>query len=210
MTTTPPSDILSLSVRDFVRATAAKSPTPGGGSVAALAGALGAALAQMSVNYSIGKKSLEAHRPELEAALARLGKAGALLLELVTEDMAAYEALSALGKLPKEQRAASTDYLTALGAAIAVPESIGAVAANILDLCESLFDRTNPFLYADLVAAAALANAAARAAELNVLANVPLVPDAAEAQQIRERAAELLGRSDATYVRIRAHFATKV
>ena len=50
------------SLSDFLDATAAKQPAPGGGSVTALCGALAAAIGEMVLNYSIGKKGLEAHR----------------------------------------------------------------------------------------------------------------------------------------------------
>jgi formiminotetrahydrofolate cyclodeaminase len=207
---TTPTDILSLSVRSFVDATAAKTPTPGGGSVAALVGALAGALARMSLNYSVGKKSLEAHRAELESGLGRLAKASEMMLELVAEDMAAYEALAKYSKLTPEQRIADEDFAAVLTAAIRVPESVGALAVNILDLCEKLFAKTNPFLHSDLVLAAALADAAARGAELNVLANLSMVPDAGEAREIRNRAAAMVAKADATYARVRAKYQAKL
>ena len=55
---------------DFLNAAAAKQPTPGGGSIAALAGALAASMGEMVLNYSIGKKSLAEHEPALRDALA--------------------------------------------------------------------------------------------------------------------------------------------
>ena len=60
----------SHSLNDFLTALAAKQPAPGGGSVAALAGALAAAMGEMVLNYSIGKKDLAAHEPTLRAALS--------------------------------------------------------------------------------------------------------------------------------------------
>src|SRR5438034_4601550 len=78
----------------FLSAAAAKQPAPGGGSVTALVGALAAAMVEMVVNYSIGKKDLAEHQPTFHHALAELSRARALLLELMVEDQAAFEALT--------------------------------------------------------------------------------------------------------------------
>jgi formiminotetrahydrofolate cyclodeaminase len=59
----------SLPITVFLDAAAAKQPTPGGGSIAALAGALAASMGEMVLNYSVNKKDLQSHRRELEAAL---------------------------------------------------------------------------------------------------------------------------------------------
>ena len=63
-------DDANASLNDFLNAAAAKQPAPGGGSVAALAGALAASMGEMVLNYSVGKKSLVAHEPELRTATA--------------------------------------------------------------------------------------------------------------------------------------------
>ena len=86
------------SVDDFLAALAAKQPAPGGGSVAALAGALAAAMGEMVLNYSIGKKDLAAHEPALREVLAGLTRARAMLLELLIEDQLAFEKLTAAKK----------------------------------------------------------------------------------------------------------------
>src|SRR5207248_8741809 len=90
------------SIADFVAATAARQPAPGGGSATALVGALAAALGEMVLNYSVGKKGLEARQAALNSALGELGRARQMLLEFLVEDQAAYESLSALRKLPAD------------------------------------------------------------------------------------------------------------
>src|SRR5262249_30199649 len=86
------------SINEFLAALAAKQPTPGGGSVAAIAGALAAAMGEMVINYSIGKKNLIAHEPKLREALAELTRARGMLLELMIEDQLAFEKLTAARK----------------------------------------------------------------------------------------------------------------
>src|SRR5213592_1840346 len=88
----------STSLKDFLSAAAAKQPAPGGGSVTALVGALAAAMGEMVVNYSIGKKDLAEHQPTFHHALAELSRARALLLELMVEDQAAFDALTVARK----------------------------------------------------------------------------------------------------------------
>src|SRR5215218_5437057 len=97
-------------IRQFLDATAAKHPTPGGGSVTALAGALAAAMGEMVLNYSVGKKDLAAYQPELQAGLIELTRARALLLGLMQEDQAAYEALTAARKLPQASPARQKEF----------------------------------------------------------------------------------------------------
>src|ERR1700674_2904413 len=92
----------SHTIQDFLNAAAAKQPAPGGGSVTALVGALAASMGEMVVNYSIGKKNLAAHAADHPAALAELSRARSLMLQLMAEDQAAYEAMTALRKLPAD------------------------------------------------------------------------------------------------------------
>src|SRR5438045_9683812 len=89
------------SINDFLSALAAKQPAPGGGSVAALAGALAAAMGEMVLNYSVGKKDLAAHEPPLREALIELTRARAMLIELLIEDQLAFEMLTAARKARK-------------------------------------------------------------------------------------------------------------
>src|SRR5688500_7571386 len=88
----------SRTLGQFLDATAAKQATPGGGSVTALTGALAASLGEMVLNYSIGRKGLEAFTNELKPALAELHRARQMLTQLMAEDQQAYNALIAARK----------------------------------------------------------------------------------------------------------------
>src|SRR5687767_15580984 len=120
------------SIEAFLNAAAAKRATPGGGSIAALAGALAAAMGEMVLNYSVGKKSLAEHEPQLRAALAEMTRARALLLQLMVEDQVAYEALTAARKLPESSPARQNDFDVALLASIRVPQAMGATGLAML------------------------------------------------------------------------------
>jgi formiminotetrahydrofolate cyclodeaminase len=173
----------------FLSATAAKQPTPGGGSVAALAGALSAAIGEMVVNYSIGKKDLAQHQDELRRALTELTRARQILLELMIEDQAAYEALSTVRKLPESDAQRQARFDAALLACIRIPQAIGATSAAILQLCQNLVDRVNKYLLSDLAVCAELAMATVRCAAYNVRVNMGDVADAAERKRFESAAA---------------------
>ena len=192
-------NVLTLSVNDFLGATAARTPTPGGGSVAALCGALSAALGAMAMEFTAGKRAYAAHEAETQAALAAFKSAGDNLRELVMEDIAAYEALAPLLKLPPDQRAANPDYLAAVVAAISVPEMILGFALAVLERCTTMAEKTNKFLIGDLGVAAAYAHATVEAAELMVRTNLPLLPNPDEAAAVRKNMGELAAKADAVY-----------
>ena len=197
-------DFLSLPVKDFLAATAAKAPTPGGGSVAALCGALAAALAAMAMEYTLGKKAHAAHDDQTRRALAGFQAASAMFQELIAEDIAAYEDLSALLKLPAAERQSHPGYLPAVVAAIRVPQTVAGFALSVLESCSTMPDKTNKFLIGDLGVAAAYAHATVHAGELMVRVNLPLLPNQEEAAAVRQSMSALSGKADAQYAAFRA------
>jgi methenyltetrahydrofolate cyclohydrolase len=89
------------SIDEFLARLASSDPTPGGGSAAAIMGAMGAALVSMVCNVSFGKKGYEAAEPELKDILARSEALRGRLAAMVAEDVAAFDSLMASYKLPK-------------------------------------------------------------------------------------------------------------
>lgn len=179
---------------DLLAAVAARTPTPGGGAVAGATGALGAALGEMVVNYSLGKKGLESHRAALEGAQKRLSRARGLFLELADEDAQAYGLINELQKLPPEHPRREAEYREAVRAGVQVPMAVLAAAADVLALLDELKDKTNRHLRSDLHIAALLSDAAARSALCNVEINLGSADDAAFATRTRAQASEMLGR----------------
>jgi methenyltetrahydrofolate cyclohydrolase len=197
------SDILQYSVREFIAATGAKQPAPGGGSVAALCGALAGSLAAMALEYTVGKKAFAQHEEEIRKALSQFKRAAEMLQELVVEDVAAFETLSALLKLPEAERLAHPNYTAAVVAAIRTPQTAGGFAMNILERCATLLEKTNKLLLSDLGIAAVYAHATVHASEMNVLVNLPLLPSREEAAGVRQEMAELCGKADLVYAEVR-------
>jgi formiminotetrahydrofolate cyclodeaminase len=185
----------STTIEKFLDASAARQPTPGGGSVTALAGALAASMGEMVVNYSLGKKDLEAYAEELKPALAEYHRARAVLVQLMVEDQEAYAALTRARKLPEGDADRAARMSSALAACIRVPEAMAATAAAVLELCDRIVNFVNPWLLSDLAVCADLSMAAVRCAVYNVRANLPSVPDEAERQRIESLMFQLLTRA---------------
>ena len=162
----------SATVAQFLQATAARTPTPGGGSVAALAGALAAAMGEMVVNYSIGRKGHEAYADELGLAQKELSNARLMLLQLMAEDQLAYESLRDAKKLT-DDKARDAAVSAALRTCIRVPQTIGATAVRILEITDDQVNFVNPHLLSDLAVCADLAMTTARCAIYNVRVNLP-------------------------------------
>ena len=183
------------SANEFLAALAAKQPTPGGGSVAALAGALAAAMGEMVLNYSVGKKDLVAHEPKLREALAELGRARAMLIELLIEDQLAFEKLTAARKACNNAADKDPAFAAALLACIRIPQSIGATAAAILELAQRVTPIVNKYLLSDLAVCAELAMATVRCAAYNVRVNLGDVSDANERMRFESAAEAMVCKS---------------
>ncbi len=185
----------SATIAKFLEAAAAKQPTPGGGSIAALSGAMAASMGQMCVNYSIGKKGLESHTKQFQDAIGEFQRARTLLLALMVEDQTAYEALTAAKRLAKDSPDQSAALASAVEACIEVPQSIAAASLAVLSLADSLVDSVNAYLLSDLVVCADLAMAAVRSALSNLRVNLPMVSDAKRKAVLESFSADLLARA---------------
>ena len=179
----------------FLDAAAAKQPAPGGGSVTALVGALAAAMGEMTLNYSIGKKGLEAHADELKKAVSELHRARELMLSLMAEDQIAYESLTAARKLPEGSPRRQDELPPALSACIQVPQAMAATAAAVIEVCDRVADHVNYYLLSDLAVCADLAMATTRCAIYNVRVNLADLEDANVKQEIEQTLARVLSHA---------------
>jgi formiminotetrahydrofolate cyclodeaminase len=182
-------------IAQFLDGAAAKQPAPGGGSVTALAGALAAAMGEMVLNYSVGKRGLEAHQAELRAALAELHRARRVMIELMAEDQSAYQALSTARKLPNDSADWRGQFPAALLASIRTPEAIAATALAVLELCDRVCDFVNAYLLSDLAVCAELAMCTVRCGIYNVRVNLADVTDPSDRRQIESTIDHLHARA---------------
>ncbi len=173
--------LVEQKVSDFVAATASKEPTPGGGAIAALTAATGAALAEMVANLTFGKKGYEEVQAEMEELQAKAEAIRNRMLELSQADADVFNIfMNALG-LPKdtdEEKATRTAAIQqAYKDAAMVPFEIGELAYQIFDLAEVASKKGNQNLITDGIIAAINARAAVKAAFLNVRINLSGIKD---------------------------------
>jgi len=188
-------DVLSASVREFAAAAAAKTPTPGGGSVAGVVGALGVALGEMSLNFTKGKKKYAEHEDYYAHLSRRLARARGMFQDLVGDDVQAYRLYQAATRRedgPEKDEAVQL----ATAAAIDVPRQAAKLAVAVLEDLKQFAPRSNPWLITDLLAAATLAVAAVRLSDYNVRINVPQVADRQQAGEVRQSSADDLARAE--------------
>jgi formiminotetrahydrofolate cyclodeaminase len=188
--------LLELSVAEFNEATAAKTPTPGGGSVAGVVGALAVALGRMALNFTRGKKKYAQHEEFYEHLGRRLELASRMFQDLVADDVAAYrlyQAATGQEESPAKKQAVQL----AAAAAIDVPREVAKLALAVLADLKALEPKSNPYLITDLLAAGVLAVAAAKLSDYNVRINLPQVEDKQAAAEIKKASSDDLARAQA-------------
>lgn len=160
----------------FVASVAASTPAPGGGSVAAHVGSLGAALAQMVAGLTIGKKKYAAVDSAMKDAALKASALVTKLGELVERDAKSYEAVMNAYKLPNEPEDAAKARTQAIDDALvgaaAVPLETARACADVADLCAVVVEKGNTNAVSDGGVGALLAEAACKGAVYNVRINV--------------------------------------
>jgi glutamate formiminotransferase len=188
----------------FLDAVAAPTATPGGGSVAALAGALAASLGQMVAGLSRKKKSQAAYVEQLSAAVDELSRAAAHQAAAIDRDAASYDAVLKAFKLPQgtpeeqQQREAAVQQTTK-GAA-EVPLQVAEAALEIYDRLGQLEGIASPSMLSDLRVGRLMAAAAVRGALENVAINLDSISDASYVAAMKQKAAALEARLAASPV----------
>ena len=184
-----------LSLSQFLDALASDAPTPGGGTAAAVAGAMGASLAEMVATLTLSKEkyaaSHEAVRPIAEAA--RLARTE--FVKLAREDSEAYDAVVAARRLPKEteeQKSERTHRIALANKhAAEVPMRTAGAAVRLLSALPELAEKGNPNAVSDAGAAALLLDACVEAALLNVGINLSGIDDAGFVAEMQRETADL-------------------
>jgi glutamate formiminotransferase/formiminotetrahydrofolate cyclodeaminase len=183
--------LIGHSVTAYVHRTASESPAPGGGSAAALAGALGAALGTMVANLSAHKRGWD-HRWEEFSDWAVRGKdCHEALLRLVDEDTRAFEALLAAFRLSQESPGRAEAIEAATRGAIEVPLAVMEKSLEAMAVVEAMARTGLPSSASDAGVGALLTAAAVRGAHLNVRINAATLADATVRRGYLEQAAAL-------------------
>jgi glutamate formiminotransferase / formiminotetrahydrofolate cyclodeaminase len=181
--------------KPFLEAVAAPTATPGGGSVAALAGALAASLGQMVAGLSRKKKSQAAHVDQLSEALEEMRGAAAELAEAVDRDAASYTAVMAAFKLPQgtphETKQREQAIQSATRAAAEVPLQVAERAVVLFERLGQLASIAAASMKSDLEVARLMAAAGAKGALANVETNLEGITDATYTARMKGKVAEL-------------------
>ncbi len=184
--------LVDMSVHDFVDELSTDSPAPGGGSVAALCGALAAALTAMVANLTHGKKGYERYYQRMDSIARDAQDLKDQLLRAIDRDTAAFNAVMACYRLPKktpEELAYRTEALQkATYQATIVPLEVMRLVNKILDLTEAVAKHGNVNSISDAGVAALTAEAAMKGAYLNVLINLRSLKGEVAATEIKQEA----------------------
>jgi glutamate formiminotransferase/formiminotetrahydrofolate cyclodeaminase len=200
--------LVDLSVQGFVEETASESVAPGGGSVAAQIGALGAALATMVANLSSHKRGWDERWQEFSDWAERGKRQHVELTRLIDEDTAAFNAIMAAFGLPKGSAAEQAERQTAIQAAtlgaIEVPLRVMEVASESMDVIEAMASIGNPASASDAGVGALCARSAVMGAYLNVQINTGDLEDKAAVASFLARGLELQSAAQERETRILA------
>jgi formiminotetrahydrofolate cyclodeaminase len=184
------------SVQALLDELAGSSATPGGGSAAALAGAMGAALLNMVCNLTIGKKQFASVEDELRGVLEEAEALRRQLTSLADADTRAFERVMAAYRLPKETEEERATHQAAiqraLQAATQVPLETAAACATVVKLTARVIAKVNPNVLSDAGTAALLAEAGLRGAQLNVGINLASIRDPDFVQEKQKHLAQVL------------------
>jgi len=192
------SPLVSSSVREFVDLTSTDAPVPGGGSVAALCGALAAALTAMVANLTFGKKGYESVSSEMSALAGEAQSLKDEFLRAVDDDARAFDAVMTANRMPKathdETKRREEAIQAATRRAIDVPLGVMRLCERALPLVERVAEKGNKNSISDAGVAALVLGAAAAGAHLNVLINLPGLTNREDAARLQKDGAAILAR----------------
>ena len=175
------SALKNKTVEGFVAELASSSPAPGGGSAAALSGAIGAALVSMVCRLTIGKKGYEAFEKEAETVLEQSDPLWVELVSAIDRDAEAFERVMDAFRLPKgnddERNRRSAAIQGAFREACESPRNTALKCLEVLRLCEILLGKVNVNAISDLGVAASSAYTGLEGALMNVAINLPSIKD---------------------------------
>ena len=188
--------LIDKKVSNFLDGLASNSPTPGGGSVAALTGALGAALISMVGNLTIGKKKYEDVEEDIKKIISSSEKLRYELSQLIEEDVKVFNNFMATYKMPREtedEKKMRTEKIQeALIEAAKIPLRVAYKCLDIMILSQEAAEKGNINVISDAGVAVLMAEAALESAILNVKINLRKIKDEKIRTELSSSIKELL------------------
>ncbi len=199
--------IQDFTIHTFLEKLSSKSPTPGGGGAAGLGGAIGAALGEMVVNLTLGKKRYADVEEEMQSILEKLE-----VLRLADEDEVVFVPLAAAYGLPsgtEEEKLHKAEILeTHLLAATLVPLMVMERSMETLDIMEILAEKGSRLAVSDVGVGVQFIRSALLGAKMNVSINTKSMKDREKAGQLQVQAEHLaeegIRKADAIYAKVEA------
>lgn len=182
---------LDKPLQEYLDDLASSKPAPGGGSAAAVSGAMGAALASMVAHLTVGKANYATVQEEIVALAEQTEQLRTRFQQLIQEDIDAYGRLSACFKMPRgtdEEKAVRTSAIQAqLVEAALVPLEMAERAAELMQHCQRIAEIGNANVLSDVAAGAMLAASAGTGASWMVRTNLQAMKDLERASQLNSR-----------------------
>lgn len=189
----------AVPLEHFLDDLASGEPVPGGGSVAALSGALAASLLSMVCRLTIGKSGYEEVEPEMRVLLARSEELGRELRDLMQTDIDAYGRVMQAYRHPKateqDKNRRTAAIQEALKYASSVPLHVAELCSTLVELSSAVAEKGNKNAASDAGVGALMAEAGLRGAALNVAINLATIKDAAFVSSHRTKIADLTARA---------------
>ena len=196
-------ELMSMSAQGFVNELSTNSPAPGGGSVSALAGSLGAALSSMVAALTHEKKGFIALKPEMDKIGVEAQTIKDRLSFLVDEDTNAFNNVMEANRMPAsnddEAKVKDRAIRKANEYAIDVPYEVANLCKRVIELADILVEKGNPNSVSDAGVAAEVALAGLRGASMNVLINLPSIDDEEYRSEKRKEVDGLIQAAEALH-----------
>jgi formiminotetrahydrofolate cyclodeaminase len=206
--------LAAMTIKDFTAKLGSGAPAPGGGSTAALSGALGAALVSMVCNLTLGKPKYAEHEALMKDILVKSDDLTAKLLDAIQKDTNAFDSVMAAFGMPKEtdeqKSARGAAIQIAYKAAIASPETTAEYCLAVMKLADSLLGKSNANAASDLLVGATQAHAGLEGALANVQINLPSIKDAAYVTEKRMLIERLKKEADMLLKTAEVEFAKQI
>jgi len=195
----PDDALVEMKVTEFVDEVSRESPTPGGGSIAALTGALGAALGSMVSNLTANKRGSQDVDQVLNEAAEKLQEIKDQLIKAVDEDTKAFNAFMEARRLPskteKEKSQREKAMQEGIKKAVSVPWNTAELCLQVIELAKTVAENGNPNSVTDVGCGAEAAFAGVKGGIYNVLINLKDIKDAEYCNQMRKKCSELEKKS---------------
>jgi len=192
--------LVKMDLRDFANELSTDSPAPGGGSVAALAGALGSALTSMVANLTVGKKEYQDNWDEMKDVAVKAQKLKDELLRSIDRDTEAFNNLMNAFRLPNKtgEQIAEKDRAieAATKQACLIPLDVMKNSLEVLKLAHAVAERGNENAASDAGVASLMARSAVEGAGLNVKINLPGIKDAEFKENMKTEVSNLIAEAN--------------